>query len=357
MEMNQASNPCVLLLNDIHISKDNIPAFKANWNEALGICQELGIHHVVFGGDMFLSRVSQTLDVLLAVNDALENAHEAGISVTLAEGNHDLVDQEALRGYCHIYAHHPSVAVVDDFLTIDLQGAAFVLHVMSYFPENGSFTDKLNALIQGGLHEDRLNYLYIHEGINGALAQPSVDELPAHIFEPFDRVFVGHYHNRVKIPGTKIEYIGSSRQHNFGEDIAKGYTILFEDGSSEFIVNRANTHYLVFDVSVEKVDINLFDLLDGLRAEGNNRVKVRVHGDETALAGVDRKKLLEAGAAKVEVVAAVPGQVEAPEMDVLEKFDSRKIRESYADFCSRKQIENIDLGLSYLSKIDTPCGN
>ena len=32
------NKPCLLLLNDIHISKDNIPAFQANWQEAMGIC-------------------------------------------------------------------------------------------------------------------------------------------------------------------------------------------------------------------------------------------------------------------------------------------------------------------------------
>ena len=36
--------PCLLLLNDIHISKDNIPAFKANWQEAVAIgAKEHGI--------------------------------------------------------------------------------------------------------------------------------------------------------------------------------------------------------------------------------------------------------------------------------------------------------------------------
>ena len=35
------NKPCLLLLNDIHISKDNIPAFQANWQEAMGICSIL----------------------------------------------------------------------------------------------------------------------------------------------------------------------------------------------------------------------------------------------------------------------------------------------------------------------------
>lgn len=341
-------------MNDVHVSKDNIPDFRANWNEAVMICERYGIREIALGGDMFQSRVSQTLDVLLTVHDVLLQTASAGINITLAEGNHDLVDQEALRGYCHIYDQHPCVTVIDDFLTLENPAWEFVLHIMSYFPENGSFTGRLQALVAGSLVEEKLNYLYVHQGINGALANPADDELPTHIFEPFDKVFVGHYHNRSKVKGTDIEYIGSSRQFNFGEDTEKGYTVLFADGSSEFVQNEVNTRYQVIEVSAEKVDINLFDLLDEIKTDGRNRVKVKVFGKSTD--NIDKRKILDAGANKVEVIAEDTQVIESPETGVLDKFDSTKIRQSYEDFCSRRAIENVSLGLSYLSKIDAVCG-
>ena len=134
--------------------------------------------------------------------------------------------------------------------------------MMGYFPEGGSFTSRLAALATSGLVEGKLNYLYIHEGVNGALATAAPCELPPRIFEPFDRVFAGHYHNRAVVPGTRIEYVGSSRQFNFGEDEAKGYTILCTDGSSEFVQNEANIRYKVLDTSADKVGIHLFDRID-----------------------------------------------------------------------------------------------
>ncbi len=350
-------NPVLLLLNDIHASKDNLPEFTANWNEALAICTERGIREIAVGGDMFQSRVAQTLDVLLAVNDALIRAAQAGIIVTLAEGNHDLVDQESLRGYNHIFAQHSNVVVVDDFLSLDYPECDFVLHMISYFPENGSFTDRLNALLKGSMVEDKLNYLYIHQGINGALAIPAQDELPARIFEPFDKVFVGHYHDRATIKGTAIEYIGSSRQFNFGEDIHKGYTILYADGAYEFIQNEVNARYAVLNVFAGDVTVHLCDQIGEIMANPRNRLKVRVHGTEAELAAIDRKRLMEAGANKVEIIGGDVEEVDAPELGMLDKFDSRRIRESYEDFCSRKSIEDPSLGLSYLSKIDAPCGN
>lgn len=352
--MGKDRTPCILLMNDIHVSKDNIPDFKDNWNEALSVCKKYGIREIALGGDLFQSRVSQTLDVLLTVHDMLLQAAQAGINTTLAEGNHDLVDQEALRGYCHIYDQHPAVTVVDDFLTLENPAWDFVLHMMSYFPENGSFTGRLQALAAGSLASGKPNYLYIHQGINGALANPAEDELPAHIFQPFDKVLVGHYHNRAKIEGTHIEYIGSSRQFNFGEDTAKGYTVLFSDGSYEFIPNQVNSRYEVIEVDAAKVDINLFDRIGEMKADPRCRIKVKVTGKSTD--NIDKKRILEAGANKVEMICEDVNVIEAPEEGVLEKFDSNRIRQSYEEFCGKRSIEDATLGLSYLSKINVSCG-
>ena len=197
----------------------------------------------------------------------------------------------------------------------------------------------------------RKRILYLHEGINGALSQPSEKELPANIFDEFERVFVGHYHNRCVIPKTRIEYIGSSRQHNFGEDEEKGYTVLYSDGTHEFIQNRANVRYKVIDIEADKVDIHLTDLLDELKETGRYRTKVRVHSTSAKASGIDKAKLLEAGASKVEIITEEPEQVDVAASSLFEKFDSHKIRETYTAFCREKEIEDVELGLSYLSKI------
>ena len=296
--------PCLLLLNDIHISKDNIPAFKANWQEAIDICRKMDVKEIAIGGDLFFSRAAQTLDVLLAVHDALLTAAEHGIHVTIAEGNHDKVNQENERGYCHVFDQHSNVLVCDEYVSLPLgDDCRFVLHMMGYFPEDGSFCTRLDRLKEEALDPKRLNFLYIHEGINGALAQPNDKELPAKIFEDFDKVFVGHYHNRTIIEKTRIEYIGSSRQHNFGEDEEKGYTVIYTDGSHEFIKNQANTRYRVIDVAAERAGLHLMDELREIDADGRYKVKVRVHAPQAAMKSVDKAALLDAGATKVELIA------------------------------------------------------
>ena len=352
------SYPCLLLLNDIHISKDNIPAFKANWQEAIDICRKMDVKEIAIGGDLCFSRAAQTLDVLLAVHDALLTAAEHGIHVTIAEGNHDKVNQENERGYCHVFDQHSNVLVCDEYVSLPLgDDCRFVLHMMGYFPEDGSFCTRLDRLKEEALDPKRLNFLYIHEGINGALAQPNDKELPAKIFEEFDKVFVGHYHNRTIIDKTRIEYIGSSRQHNFGEDEEKGYTVIYTDGSHEFIKNKVNTRYRVIDVAAERAGLHLMDELREIDADGRYKVKVRVHAPQAAMKSVDKAALLDAGATKVELIADDEEMLEVAASSLFEKFDSHRIRETYEEFCREKQIDDVAIGLEYLSKIEGQCGN
>lgn len=345
-----STKPCALLINDIHVSKDNIAEFHANWDEAIGICKDRDIPEIIVGGDLWLSRSSQTLNTLLAVRQALIKATSSGIVVTLAEGNHDKVDQESLLGYSHIFSEYPDVYVVDDYTVLEY-GDNLTLYVMSYFPENGSFTQRLNDILQNDFDRNRHNVLYIHEGINGALATPNDKELPSNIFKDFDSVLVGHYHNRCKIKGTNIEYIGSSRQHNFGEDEEKGYTILYNNGHYEFIENKANTRYKVIDIPVSEINGDLLDELSELKESGNYKVKARISCDTTEASSIDKQKLIEAGATKVEIITEriEIASVESHSLD--QKFDKDGIKKEYVGFCNGKEISS-EMGLQYLDKIN-----
>lgn len=348
--MSEKRIPCALLINDIHVSKDNIPEFQKNWDEALEICKKQDIPEIIIGGDLLQSRSSyQTLDVLLAVRQAIIKATNAGLELTIAEGNHDLVDQEAILGYCHVFSEYPHVYVVDDYVPIDCSDDV-TLYVMSYAPESGSFMNRLQDIIDNDFDKNKHNILYIHEGIKGGLAMPSDDELPTKIFKDFDAVLVGHYHNRCKIKGTSIEYVGASRQHNFGEDEEKGYTILYDDGSYEFIKNESNTRYKVIDLALQDLDNHLIKELNDIKSNGKYKVKTRINCSATDVQNIDKQKLLEAGAAKVEIVTekTVAKSIEAHSLD--RKFDKTGIKQEYESFCSEKVIDS-SMGLQYLDKI------
>lgn len=349
----QYKEPFALLINDIHVSKDNIPEFQANWNEALEICKKMGIKEIIVGGDLWQSRSAQTLSTLMAVRQAIIKATHEGLSLTLAEGNHDKVDQESMLGYSHLFSNYENVYVVDNSVNIVVSDRNKVaIDVMSYFPENGSFVEKLNEIIDG-LDHNWYNILYIHQGIKGGLSQPSEDELPTSIFSEFNAVLVGHYHDRKKIKGTNIEYIGASRQHNFGEDEEKGYTVLYTDGSYEFIQNQVNMRYKVMEIEAIDINSDVLDEIEGIKAEGRYRVKVKVNCNdkEAANFAMTKQALIDAGAMRVEVVNEEITVTTSESQSLDSKYDKNGIKREYSEYCSDNEI-SVDLGLQYLDKIN-----
>lgn len=356
--MKKTPIPCALLINDIHVSKDNIAEFHKNWDEALEICKNNKITYIIVGGDMWLSRSAQTLDTILAVRSAIMKATEIyQLEVTLANGNHDKVDQEKDEGYNHIFSEYPHVTVVDEYEELTWVKDGLTLWTMGYFPENGSFVQILKNLkdviddAKPDLQDGHKNILYIHEGIRGGLATPSDDELPAHIFEGFDSVLVGHYHDRKIISNTNIEYIGSSRQHNFGEDEMKGYTILYTDGSTKFIQNQVNTRYKVIEVDIADMNEDFMKMLDEIKADSRYKVKVRVKCNSSQSSSVNKQQLAERGANKIELVTEQTEVMHTDHKSLTQKFDKSGIKAEYTNFCSQKSIDN-QLGLHYLEKLN-----
>lgn len=111
------------------------------------------------------------------------------------------------------------------------------------------------------------------------------------------------------------------------------------------------------DVTAERAGLHLMDELREIEADGRYRVKVRVHAPQAAMKTVDKAALLEAGATRVELVPDEELSPEAASSSLFEKFDSHRIRETYEEFCREKQIDEVELGLEYLSKIERPCGD
>ena len=344
--------PLCILVNDMHVSNDNIPEFKKNWQELIDICKRREIYDIVIGGDLWTSRVGQTLDTLLAVQEFLITATVTeGIYVTIAEGNHDKKDQELFEGYSHIFSPYKGVKVVNVYELMSWDDCDKYLVVMSYFPESGTFADKL-AEVKKAIKMKDISLsdvtLYIHQGIQGGLPGGFIapSDLPKELFEEFDQTLVGHYHNRCHVKDTNIWYIGSSRQDNFGEDEEKGYTIFYDDGTTEFVKNQANTRYVNFEVDMADLDNFSSDKLN----DDLYKVKLKLTCSETESKMLDKSALISQGFNKVEV-NVVRKQHTTEMSDISEKFDKHTISKEYVKFCDK---ENIDatLGTQYLEKIN-----
>ena len=341
------TKPYALLLNDIHADKDNLNEFAKNWNEALDVAKNHGIKRIIIGGDLFQARASISLSVIKTVHSCIHTARLMDIELYIVRGNHDLVDQEDSYSYCTIFGEIEGVHVVDGWEMIEVSDNVN-LFMCGYYPEDGSAMDKIAEMKKEVTctSYDTINILYCHWGISGALSRPSSAELPTKAFGAFDKVYVGHYHDRCCIKGTNIEYIGASRQANYGEDIKKGYTILFGDGSTEFVQNETNIRFKTIESTLETVMDDIKDLKE--LDDPQYRVKVKLHvplGQE-----VDKNSLIEAGVSKVEVVNEDIEVQETTVYNLEAKFDKAGIKEEYVKHC---EAEGVDpkLGIQYLNMI------
>lgn len=338
-----------LCMNDSHAKKGDTNEFLLNWEEAFEICEKEGIETILFGGDMFHSSASQSLEVLLAVKDVLIQCEKRGIKVLAVWGNHDITSKDSEVSYLHIYEPYKAL-VLDKYICLDKKQDDFKLHMMSYALESGKFQEEL-AEVKKNLSSSQKNILYIHEGINGGLGADNVSnkELPTGIFDEFDKVLCGHYHNRTKIPNTDIEYIGSSRQMNFGEDEEKGYTIIYSDGSTKFVKNEKNLRYITIEKTFEELDDDLLDQIAELYDDWYS-VRLVIHCKKSQVSSVDKSKYLNANAAKV-VIKTENEIVTKAEQSAFHRYDKNGIVNAYGEFCEGKDLSP-QFGLKYIEQIN-----
>lgn len=338
------NKPEILALGDFHISKDNILESEKNWDEALKVAVELGIKTIVIGGDWYQSRVSQTLSVLISTKGMMIKARNLGICVIFAEGNHDKVALEADFGYSKVFDSMDNVEVVT-YKCIGTESGKFDLHILSYYPETGSAKQKIDSICTDG---EAKQILICHQGINGALAHSDATtnkELPTHIFDKFDNTIVFHYHNRCKIKDTDIEYVGSSRQHNFGEDEEKGYTVINSDGSYYFVKNEVNKRYITLDTDYADVNDSLFEEIKEL-IDDNYKIRVSVICNKKQKNLINKSLFIDAGVSKVKIVESNVDKKDVKKTSAFVRFDRRGIKDAYTTFSEEKSISD-ELGQKY----------
>lgn len=357
------AKPYALLANDFHVGKHNIAEFEKNWDEMLAVCREYKINKIFIGGDLYESRAGQTLDVLMAVRRAFDRLQQSELNIQayIADGNHDKTNGDSTFSYNNIFANCvPNIRFVSEHYSHDIENSDVTLHIISYFNEKGRFNEVYQNLVNSLKGKSRYNILYCHQGISGGLSKFADNELDPAIFKPFDMVLAGHYHDRKQIDSeTPVEYIGASRQHAFGEDTRKGYTILYTDGSYDFVENEVNRRY----ETVHATYATLKDVVSQIASRSEERrestsIRLFIECTPEEAKKIEREAIIEAGVAKIEVSSHLTIK-ESAQADFKTKFDKAGIKSEYEDYCKSQNVEKteIDFGLGYLDKIDEDlCG-
>lgn len=335
--------PIALLMNDLHIAKDNILEYEKNWEEALGVCDKYSITKMFIGGDIFTTRSAQSLYPMLMVGQCFRKAAARGIKINVAFGNHDCPVYGEDSNWLDLYSD--VVNIGKRWLFEDM--GEKVLAMCSYYPEETMMPDLLKSL-DYWLNERGYSYsdavVYLHSGVHGALGDFDVpNEIPQDLLTKYYRVLCSHYHNRTIINGTNIEYIGSSRAHNFGEDDQKGYTLLYPNGETKFIQNEVNVRYATDDITLGELTTWIKQYDD------RYKVRLRIHCKASEVETIDREDLLERGADKIEFVTEKIQAIKVEQSKIEEAFDNKNLQLEYKTFCKEKDIDS-RFGIDYLIK-------
>jgi DNA repair exonuclease SbcCD nuclease subunit len=157
------------------------------------------------------------------------------------------------------------------------------------------------------------------------------------LFEVFDLIFVGHYHNKQSL-NEKIHYIGSIKPLNYGEDNDKGCVVLYDDLSFEYV--RASFK------KFEKISIDIDNLtqkdIKKLAEQYKNtvdNVRIEFKGDASKLKALDFTELDNLGIDIKNKQKELIEGVNLAEHNEVISFDKEALLIEFDDFCVINNIE------------------
>jgi len=348
--MGKDRKPLALMLTDSHLTKENIKDVETIWDQAIQICSQYGIKRIFHGGDMVTARESQPLNVLLSIKRTADKLYEASIDAEIILGNHDKVNLAANEGYSSIF-NLEGFAVHENHTKFESDN--LVIHLLSYFPENGNYNDKLKDASRK-IVKGKFNLLITHIGINGGLAHSYAStnkEIAAENFKAFDKVLVGHYHNQCQLDGYEIYYTGSTHQQNFGEDENKGFTLIYDNGDHQFIPSEM-PRYVTIEKDIEAVDAKFLKEVKRLKEIDGDKIRLIVTGDESKIKSLNKSDIAAAGVSKLvsKSDSVSLGVIGGTNNSALVSFDKAEILKEYKVFGIDQEID-VELGIEYLKSI------
>ncbi|NCU25776.1 hypothetical protein EOM86_03545 [Candidatus Nomurabacteria bacterium] len=366
---NQDKKWISVLVTDIHLSDDTVDTVVSVMSQAIKLAQNLSIP-IILAGDAFTERKSQTLKSLLAFKTILDMAYGNEVHIFGIDGNHDKVDQSVSESYLSPFEHHPALTRVgnhglegmsDDgrYFLLD-EEAKMLIYGLSHYDDE-SYAKYLREISADA--DERGGYTKIlisHKGIDGATSNGGEavrSELTPTRFHAFDRVYMGHYHNRSKL-GNKIIYFGSAYQGWFDENDEKGFALLGLDGEIEYIPSEF-MKYIEMKIALEGNYIRDIDsAVKMLISEHPDDMKrIKLVGGTAEIRSVDIPRIKQQGilvSTKDTSTGEVLGDVGADDVGFrYVEFNKQTISEAFVDFVDEEMIpeEEVEYAIEVMNKI------
>lgn len=241
-------NPKAVLISDIHFNLNTYDLASKVVTQARKKAEELKVP-LIISGDLHDTKANIRGECIRAIQNCLIGSNQR---TYILVGNHDLWNEkstddslEFLNGipYVQVVRIAPDT-VVNPFTVID------GLYLLPYYNDIDRLKKHLRTIPSGST-------LIMHQGVMGSEAGHYMQDptaLPKETFKDF-RVISGHYHRRQDIKCGRprrgavglFSYIGNPYTLNFGEaeDHEKGFQILMDDGTLEFVPTKLRKHIVI----------------------------------------------------------------------------------------------------------------
>ena len=337
--------PVSLLITDTHLHKNNVELVKKIFSQAIEICKKNSIQNIFHLGDFFTSREAQPLFVLKEAKEILAMIASNNLKLSIIPGNHDKTNLDDELSYLDVVEKNENIFLISQESKIEHHNLNVIF--LPFFKENGDYLRRLENASKM-IENDKFNILLTHVGINGVRNNDgsSVENnIKQDLFKKFEKVCVGHYHDQQS--NKNIFYIGSSYQANFGEDNIKGFTILYSDGSHDFIKSNFPEFFKI------KVNIDDKEELKNFEKKYSNskdNIRIVLIGDKTKLQSFNKSNFIDKGIDVKFESEEINTNIDISNQEII-LFNRSNIKDAYEKFSQINLIEDSEFGLEYLKKI------
>lgn len=332
-----------VISTDWHLKQENIDVIKGLISQQINIAKENNTSALICLGDVFDSRVSQREDVLNAFNSILDEIGKNGLTLYCIPGNHDKTNYKSSSSFLTPFSNHPALTLMSEPCLLRVNG---VVCFCVPFYDTDMWLEKYNEVFP--TLEEKPTVLLSHMAVNGSVNNDGSkveSKLNSKFLMRYKYVYLGHYHNAQQVYINTF-HLPSIRQNNFGEDDKKGFTLMFDDGSMEFVQSKFKKYctlrYELGETDPAKI---IRDIRDQELEDAN--VKVEVTGTESELKVLNEEIFVDRGIILKKKRKGVDDDIKHESRDII--INKNSITALFKDFCKEKKYDCKN-GMKYLQK-------
>ena len=272
------SKPIAVITGDIHYNLQNLELADAATRMAIKTANELQVPFIANGD----TTDQKALLRAECVNAMINTFKTAQVTPYINIGNHCKINAKSNAHALNFLA--PYAIIVDEPSYFDKLG----VYIIPYNDDIREIRKFLADILHGQI-------LIMHQGLKSSNSGHYIQDHSA--LDPRDligfRTIMSHYHARqdIKCGDNVASLIGSPYTITFGEanDPEKGFHIIYDDGSLEFVPTNLRKH-VVYNAKLDEAGINIGS---GLNHTPDDLVWVKLSGTSDMLSKWPKDKIAD----------------------------------------------------------------